>query len=151
MSPLGESLSITSDSRAESVSWFSVDSESWPLVAPMVEKLIPRLGGRFLIEDIAELVEQKKLTAWAVAVDGELSGVVLLEINQYPRKKVLTVFGLAGHNLDAWYPSGIGHVKQFATQVGAQAITGMVRPGLAKYLRKRGWEPRSAELELADA
>jgi hypothetical protein len=100
---------------------------------PLVEEGLSYTCGTHLFEDVVALVAAGKLQFW----DGPNS-VVLTEVQQSPRKKILNVWLVAGKmaELRAMYPV----IYAWAKAQGCQLVTHTGRPGWSRsFLKSEGW------------
>jgi hypothetical protein len=102
---------------------------------PLIESGLSYTCGTHLFEDVAAMVAAGTLTFWS----GPQS-VVLTEVLQSPRKKILNVWLVAGRmdELRAMYPG----IYDWAKHVqGCDLVTHTGRPGWDRsFLKQEGWK-----------
>jgi len=76
-------------------------------------------------------------------------GIILTEIKQYPKERILLVHVLAGGGFDDWINEAWERLKSFGREHGCTAIEAMCRLGLTKKLKPLGFKQTRAELRAA--
>lgn len=102
-----------------------------------IERALKHADGSHTFDDVRDLVESGRLQFWPGP-----SSVVITEIIEYPRYKVLNFF-LAGGNLvelEAMYPK----IEEWGRSVGCDraALTGRKGWERSFLTQKEGWQPR---------
>ena len=107
----------------------------WPVIASILEGVIPYTCGRLKLEDIRDSVEREDafiVLAWDPN-QGSVYAVFVCEGEAYPHKKVFNVSQCAGRNLEEWahlYPD----MKRLAKALGFEQIEITGRPGWGRAL-----------------
>jgi hypothetical protein len=76
-------------------------------------------------------------------------GIILTEIKQYPKERVLLVHVLAGGGFDEWMDEAWERLKSLGREHGCIAIETLARLGLTKKLKPLGFKQTRAELRAA--
>lgn len=120
----------------------------WPHFLPMVERGLRHGQGDSLIPaDVYEGIASGQMGFW-VAHEGEkLSGGMVLEVNQHPRKKVVFVVLLVGEDFDSWVDEMEAALMNYRDINGADSIQASCRKGMVKKLMQRGWKQKAVIME----
>lgn len=116
--------------------WVSLEDLDgvWPEVASTIEKSLSYFDGRVCIDDVFKSLKDCKQQLWIACLNGEIVGAAVTEINIFPRKKILTIAYLAGHDFELWKP-GIEVLKDFALHHGCKSIQIHGRKGWVRLLK----------------
>lgn len=106
----------------------------WPRVAPLVERALPYMDGRYGAEDIRDALSAADMQLW---IAGDFQGIGITQLVRYPRKTVCTLILVSGHDFAAW-AHHISSIKAWAKAQGADAMDAYGRHGWA---RRCDWEP----------
>lgn len=121
----------------------------WPAVQPLVKKFLDTDPGLFEPQDILAALFNKDMQLW-VTLDKEnnnkIIGAIVTEIVDYPRMRVLRIFGLGGKDFSDWIHLADKELSAFQQHVGAKRMEAFVRPGLAKILQKHGFTKRCEQV-----
>lgn len=116
----------------------------WDEILPMLKQAMPVLLGRFEPVDILVLLIQNPLIqAWLVLQDDELMAIMITQVIQYPRRRCLHIFCLAGTKFKAWFDLAFNVLKEYSHRVGTDQVEVCGRRG---WERVFGMEPRSTLL-----
>lgn len=75
------------------------------------------------------------LQVWALS-DGQIRGIVLTTIKVYPKQNVFEVMAMCGFTMMEYLEELDDVFERIAADQGCQTISGVLRPGLARTLRK---------------
>jgi hypothetical protein len=104
-------------------------------LAPLIQKALDRCNGTHTLEDIQQGLEEGRYQIWPAE-----DGVAITEVLQYPRKKVLFFFLMAGkmeHVL-----ANAGKAEQVAQDLGCSSLMFNGRHGWLKSpLMAQGFKP----------
>lgn len=117
----------------------NVDDETWNHYAPLLQQALDRAGNLHSLDDVRERVAEGHAQMWA----GRLS-VMITEVLDYPRYKVLNVW-LAAGDLNEITRAG-KQLDKFAELVGAKAIHMNGRLGWQRVLKEHGYTVTAVEL-----
>ena len=93
--------------------------------------------GRFLAEDMYDLIIKGVFQFWTLwDNDTKITGAILTEIVQYPRRTVLAIPFVAGVGLYQ-YPVAVQTLEVFGRKHGCQEMEGWGKKGWGKVL---GWD-----------
>ena len=67
-------------------------------------------------------------------------GFIITEIKQLPDERILHVVWLEGKNLREWVDEAFRSLRDFCAQHSCKAIEAHCRPGLALFLRPKGFK-----------
>jgi len=110
----------------------------WPVIASILEGVIPYTCGRITLDDIRGSVEREDsmiVIAWDPNLN-EVYAVFVCEGEAYPGKKVFNINQCAGRQLEDWihlYPD----MKRLAKALGFEQIEITGRPGWGRALGLR--------------
>lgn len=114
----------------------------WTRYGPYIEAALEYTNGTHDLDDIIKAVAAGTLQVWP----GERS-VILTEIHDTPKKRLLHVFLAGGHlaELDAMYEP----IEAWSKTRGCVGVTMTGRPGWARTFltRDKGWVPRWQHFE----
>ena len=110
----------------------------WRAAATILAKAVERDDGRRTLDSIfADLLTDHN-QLWLVG-DGKPLGVVVTALLTYPNKKACKVEWLAGERFEEWAHL-IGEIEEWARKQGCYGVEIAGRPGLARVMRKFGYE-----------
>jgi hypothetical protein len=121
----------------------------WPHFLPMVERALRHGQGDAMAPcDVFGKIKSGDWILW-IAHEGEdvMAGVVI-EVSQFPRKKVVFVVMLVGSRWDEWADDLEKVLLEFKELNHADCIETSCRDGLVKKLGKRGWGRKATIMEL---
>lgn len=121
----------------------------WPQIEGMIEKALEYGNHAHFSEDIYEGLNSLQYLALLDVEDIKVNAVAILEIFEYPRKKVLNIFLCAGKNFDEWAEESITIVNQLAVEQGLDSISIQGRQGWERKLNPFGFEKIGIILERA--
>lgn len=87
------------------------------------------------------------MSVWALS-DGAIRGIVLTRILIYPRKKIFDILAIYGLEMLAFFEEMEDVFMRIAKMSGCEEFSTTVRPGVAKFLQKRGYAPRQIGIVL---
>lgn len=82
---------------------------------------IKSMGGLMTVTDATHLLQEGDIQLWMALDDRETKAVLLSEVTEYPRVRVLRLFGLAGSNLTE-LAELLPAIKEFALKMGCDRI-----------------------------
>jgi hypothetical protein len=115
-----------------------VGLDDWELAKPFLQKAIDLNRGEFELDDIHQLVLDKKMQLWGIH-DGELKAVMVTEIIIYPRMKRLRVVLNGGVLIDTWLDVVMDTLDRFKAAHGCKDIEILGRRGWVRKLAKYGY------------
>lgn len=118
--------------------------DRWSEVAPLLKRATDRTQGCYEPIDILRQALQGIVVFWFIERDGRLEAVVVVEIRQTPRKRMLVVNFVAGRRLAEWWPEFVDTMDQLARVRGCSMITAYARPGWVRFWKARGVAVRVA-------
>lgn len=69
---------------------------------------------------------------WFCEVDGKVAAVLVSEVKQYPRRRILEMLFAGGGGMKHWRHAAIETLDAHAKQNGCSHIAGIGRPGWAR-------------------
>lgn len=85
---------------------------------------------------------------WVVHEGEEVVAVVVTEVRANRHMTKVFVQLIAGTRLDEWSDQVITLLHDFMELIGADCIEASCRPGLAKFLKGKGWSQKAIIMEL---
>lgn len=86
---------------------------------------------------------------WAVHRGEEIIGIVVTCVESNDLMKKLFVQLLAGENMHEWnWDYNLQVFRKYAEYVGADCIEAACRPGLARFLKNKGWSQKAIVMEF---
>ena len=107
---------------------------AWPAVKHMVEAALVESAGRLDADDVIALLSDGGMQLWAmVTSDGEpeVVAVLVTEIIDYPRKRVLDLALMGGERMELWLEA-LPVLEQWAAQQGVNQVQIHGRRGWAR-------------------
>jgi len=116
----------------------------WKKSERLIDKLQRISHGRFENQDILNELFSGKQQFWAVW-DNEpdeftVIGVVITEVMQYPRKRILCIQYCAGERLSEWMSEMLELLEKWAKTSDCEAMELTGRRGWVRTLQPEGWE-----------
>lgn len=109
----------------------------WPIIAPRLQRTMEKLEFvEFSLNDVLGLLNLGQAQLW-VANDGEM--IMITRIGNYPEVKRLIIDFIEGENHKDYFEH-MEYIEAWAVGLGATQAEAEVRPGLAKVLKKSGWQ-----------
>jgi len=87
----------------------------------LIDCVVQATHGRFEVSDMVGLLYNQSIQLWAAGEEEVIKGMVLSEIVDYPRKRVLRLFGLYGSGLNDLI-TYLPIIKTWAIAQGCQEI-----------------------------
>ena len=99
----------------------------------LINSAIPYTNGTHTLDDVCLAILSGKLKLWTA-----LGACIVSEFVQYPRKRFLHYFLIAGdlNEIIAMQPD----IIEFARKNNCDAISGLGRPGWEKITKRLGWD-----------
>jgi len=113
----------------------------WCNIVKLLEE-VPGFYDFYTPEWAHEQIKMGLLHVWALE-DGMIRGIVLTRILVFPRQKVFEVMAIAGLNSLEYLDEMDDIFERLARSAGCSTISGLLRPGLARKLRKHKAEVRA--------
>lgn len=108
--------------------------DAWPVIAPMVESVIARSGGRVSVETLVHEVAEGKQHVWTVWDGDEVRALVGAEIGFAPTGlKLCTINFASGRDSHEWIHL-LSEVEAWAASIGCQKVEMWARKGWARKL-----------------
>ena len=108
---------------------------AWPIIVPDVENIASRSRGRYLSDDIREMIASGDRLLWVALneSDGAYLGLAMAELHQYPRRKACRLVACTGRERARWLPLLSG-IEAWAKSVGCDVMESFARKGWAREL-----------------
>jgi hypothetical protein len=115
--------------------------ELWPIIEPHVKRACdhhPFMES----QDVLDLLYRGLLTLFVATGDGKVTGFAVMEVVQYPRRKVANVLAAGGEHgfLSVAVHELLPVLKAWAVEQGADTFALTGRPGWVRMLKKLGFE-----------
>lgn len=111
---------------------------AWPHLLPLVRQALERGDGEYAEEDVFNLLKRGAWHAFATIEDRKVTNLAVVEVLQYPRKRVLFVHLGAGHDALASVKAMWPYIKEFAEASGCTLVRLFGRRGWARVLTRTG-------------
>jgi hypothetical protein len=105
---------------------------SWPVIEPILKRATDRTTGYEPI-DILLMVMQGRMSMLVIRDGGQIVAVVITEVRQFPRSRVLEVPFIAGSGLYRWHRQLLDMVDTQARLAGCADVMGFMRPGWQRF------------------
>ena len=103
----------------------------WPHVAALLHRSTKRTGCYEPI-DLLKLAMAGQVGIWFCEVDGKVVAVLVSEVKQYPRRRVLEMLFAGGSGMSQWGRAMVETLDAHARQTGCSHIAAIGRPGWAR-------------------
>lgn len=90
---------------------------------------------------------QRKSQLWAVHDDSGIHAVVVVSAPVHVTMTKVFVQLIAGKDIDRWADMVETRLEELRELVQAELIEASCRPGLARYLQRRGWKQKAIVME----
>lgn len=109
---------------------------AWPEVAPLLADALARCPG-YTLSVVKDGIQKGRYLLWVVMTDRLRAAVVL-----YPdaQSRAVEVWLMGGDGMEDWLDTLIEALGRYAGDLGYNALQAVVRPGLSKTLKGRGWK-----------
>ena len=104
----------------------------WPIIEPMLKRATDRIRGYEPI-DILQLVMLGRQSMFLVRERGQIIAVIVTEMRQFPRCRVLEIPFIAGTGLRRWSQLMLDAVDAQALALGCVDICGWGRKGWSRF------------------
>jgi hypothetical protein len=115
-----------------------IDS-AWVDVSPYIKEALQYSDGKYEISDIYKSLIEKDMQLWTAFSDEGCEALCVTQIINYPRKKVLLLFLIAGKESANWLHF-VENLKHFAKEHGCDSLEGYGRPGWEKLSKPLGFK-----------
>lgn len=118
-----------------------VTPEVWEDIGVLIDRAIIQTGGRFVLDDVYELVLSGAHQLW-VAVDEDsekIVGAVTSQVTVYPQTKKLILHMVGGDQLRLWKRQMLDLLHRWAVDNGCSGVEFWGREGWAKVLAEDGY------------
>lgn len=109
----------------------------------MLDAAMPVALRRYEAIDILDYCIRGLSQGWFIMEGGDLLGVMVTKVDQYPRRRGLTVFCLAGSRMSDWFGKAEEVLTEHARQMGCDHFECQGRKGWERVL---SLEPRATLL-----
>ena len=122
----------------ESVRWI------WPEAESFVRRALDHSRGEIGVDDVKERLLDGRMLLWGVwhQERKQFLGLLVTEVIEYPRVKLLRVVTVAGVRLDEWGGLVLETFEKFCRKYDLDGVEAVGRKGLARVLKKLGFEER---------
>jgi len=107
-------------------------AQCWPIIEPILERATRRIRGYEPI-DILQLVMLGRQSMFLVRDLGRLVAVVVTEVREFPRCRVLEVPFIAGSGVRRWFRPVLDALDAQAEALGCVDLCGWDRKGWAHF------------------
>lgn len=151
---MANGVTIADDSAKLPVAIIPVRPEQieavWDDAAPLIRLAQKRLEHETGMADIKDDLIANKLLLWLVRVGDKLRAVILTDITQHPRRRVLRILMIGGYGMSDWLNAGIYTMQKAAKLAACDAVQADGRLGWARHAPKCGFREvsRSYEMEI---
>ncbi len=121
----------------------------WDKVEKFAAKATKYTFGRYTSDDIYDCVKEHDYQMWvAYEPSGEFKGVVITNVVNYPKRKLLAMQFCGGEDLKLWKEPMLELLKKFGRASGCDGIESTGRPGWAKVFKEDGYKATWGTYEL---
>lgn len=116
-------------------------------ILTLVEKTIKFNSGELTLLDIKRGIESDLYGVWGGIVNSELQSVIIVNLVNYPSKKVLNIMVVVSENMDILRDEFLGKMELFAKENSCDSIYLHGREGWKKVLEPYGYKQPYIVLE----
>jgi hypothetical protein len=109
----------------------------WSYFAPLIQQVIDKVGGGQYADDVLTCVQRGVMQVWRISDD---RGMVVTELQTFPRFGILLVYMVAGEHAPDWIAQGQQQLEAFAKSHGCRFMEFLGRPGWERYTRPLGYD-----------
>ena len=120
----------------------------WPVLEPMVKRGLSHGQGDAISPGyILNALIANDMLLWVYHEGEDIKAGMILEVSQFPQKRVVFVVLLIGRNMEEWVDEMESTLFTFQKLIDADCIEASCRDGLVKKLMERGWKRKATILE----
>lgn len=125
-----------------------VAAKVWPSIEPMIVRALRHgQGDNTTPEYVLAAILQRLSTLW-VAHDGdEILGCVVFRVQEQDVCRKVWIDFVAGRDFTRWYGQCHELLLDYMELVNAKCIEGSCRPGMARFLKKKGARQKAIIME----
>jgi hypothetical protein len=120
----------------------------WSRVEPFAKKAAEYTYGRYTSDDIYDSIVEHDYQMWVAMEGSEFKGLVITNIVNYPKRKLLAMQFCGGVDLKLWKEPMLALLKRFGSEMGCDGIESTGRPGWAKVFKNDGYKATWVTYEL---
>ena len=120
----------------------------WDEAAPLIRLAQKRLEHETGLADIKDDLTADRLMLWMVRIGDKLRAVILTDIAQHPRRRVLRILMIGGYGMSEWLDTGIQTMRKAAELAACDAVQADGRLGWARHAPKCGFREVSRSYEM---
>lgn len=121
----------------------------WPVVAPLLAPAVEVSHGRMSMRSVLTWLLDGRYLLWvAHQEDLVVHAAFLTREAQYPERRVLTIDGCGGTQLDGWLEEADRVFRAHSRQAGLSGVELYGRPGWARALKQFGWQQSAVMVEV---
>lgn len=120
----------------------------WAEIEPILKRATDRTYGCYQPIDVFRSAMAEQAAFWFIesggqsglwfSEPGKLDAVVVTEMRQVSRRRVLTINFVAGQKLAEWWPDFVEVMDGHARRMNCTAIMAYARPGWVRFWKSRG-------------
>lgn len=115
-------------------------AEHWDSVALLIQPVIDHAAkGEFTLQDVEQLVQQRRATAAIAHLDGKPVIAMVFEFRYYPSKTCINVLALGGSGLGETAKQFLPTFLQWALQYNVTEIEASASLAMSKLLERIGF------------
>lgn len=122
----------------------------WGLVKPYVEECLAHTMGEMEADDVRDRLLGGSMQLF-IAYYGCVKGIIVTEVVNYPQKRALRGYLIAGSEFEAWAPTMQEKLERYCKYMACDYIETVCRPGLAEKLKPLGWKTTQVMLTYRSA
>jgi hypothetical protein len=135
-------ITVASDVRLMPVPPECIDDLPDGTIAKLKQSMRHGMSALTLME-MYYLLRTGRLVLLFLLFNGIAKAFIVVEHIQYPSTMRVRVIGMGGFApFDEWFEHSVRKMLEYARAVGAEAVEGVVRPGIAEALSRLGYDAR---------
>lgn len=108
-------------------------ARNWSRIEPLLQRAT-QITGCYETIDVLRLAMMGRVGIWLA---GDIDAVIVTEVKEYPRRRVLEMMFCGGDNMASWLEEAIRTMDEHARQQGCSHIACIGRPGWERAWRGR--------------
>lgn len=118
----------------------------WSEFFPFIQNIAEESRGKFLPVDVFGAIARAEFQLWRAAEGGEVQGVILTRLMQFPRLLACEGLAVTGHDYKEWIGL-IPEIESWAKERGCSTAMPIARRGWERVLKPQGYEATHVLLE----
>ena len=98
----------------------------------------------FDLDEALRAVVSGEMALWSIKDGDEIEAAALVQGLDFGNRRTVHVVGIAGARFHEWADDLEAALIAYRDKIGAEAIESWSRPGVVKWLKRRGWKEKAS-------